>query len=199
MILVISAGPVRDVVYWEQDGRDALFTVPVRGTFVGLRTPSVRLADAIQRKLSDSVTLTGAYSHGRYRLTAERDGVVVSRELAASPSLTWAFLLPLPAYAFGAEVRLFTALWLAATWFLLGYWAKRAADRTFHIAAVIAIVATLSVGLWIAPMLFDVPTAHWSEWLAAVAGLGAGGLVARVSLRRAVAIPFESSGRGDFA
>lgn len=185
MILVISAGPVHDVAYWEQDGRAAVFTVPVRGTFVGLRTPSVRIADAMPLALQDTVRLTGAYAHGRYRLTAERGGAVVQRDFTASPSLTWAFLLPLPAYAFGAEVRLCTALWLAAAWLLSGYWSLRASAALGARPMLAAMVITLTLGLALAPWLFDLPVAHWSEWLAAAVGFGAGWLIARRALRNA--------------
>ena len=44
-IAIISAGEVHDVVRWQQDGRDGVFAATVRGSLLGLRTPSVRIAD----------------------------------------------------------------------------------------------------------------------------------------------------------
>ncbi len=190
MIVVISAGPVHDVLYWQQDGRAAVFTVPVRGTFAGLRTPSVRIGDAMPLTSRDTVRLSGAYAHGRYRLTAERNGVMIERDFNASPSLAWAFLLPLPSYAFGAEARLCTALWLSAGWLLLGYWSSRARGAMGGRPMVAATAITLSLGLALAPWLFDLPIAHWSEWMSATVGFGAGWLVATHTLRTSHAVGF---------
>ena len=179
LVMVISAGPVRDAAFWEQEGLGAIFRIPVRGTEVGLRTPSVRLDDAIPSDPTDTVTLSGAYSRGRYRLSATHDGVVIQRELAASPSLLWAFLLPIPMYAFGPEVRLYTALWVAGAWLLLGYWGAHSSNgiRTRFVLAIAA--ATLFIGLGVAPTGLGLPVAHASEWLAAIAGFAVGWAVAR--------------------
>ena len=187
MILVISAGPVRDVAYWEQKGRAAMFTVPVRGTLLGFRTPSVRIADVMPETLIDTVTLRGAYAHGRYRLMAKRRGAVLERELAASPSLLWALLLPIPTYSFGPEVHLFTALWLGTAWFVLGYWGVRAGivSRRVNLAAALV---TLCLGLAAIPQIFGLPVAHWSEWVGAVVGFELGWLLGTAALSKDVQI-----------
>jgi hypothetical protein len=179
LVMVISAGPVRDAAFWEQDGRSAVFRIPVRGTFAGLRTPSVRLDDAMPRNPTDTVTLTGAYAGGRYRLAGIRDGTVVERELAASPSLLWAFLLPVPMYAFGEEVRLCTALWVASAWLFLGYWAARSHDPVGRGVVLAAAAATLCIGLAVVPAVLELPVAHGSEWLAAIIAFAIGWTVAR--------------------
>ena len=184
LVMVISAGPVRDAAFWEQDGRGAVFRIPVRGSLVGLRTPSVRLDDAMPRSAADTVTLSGAYAGGRYRLSATSDGTVIERELAASPSLLWAFLLPIPMYAFGPEVRTCTALWVAGAWLLLGYWGACSRDgiRTRFIIGAAAL--TLALGLAAVPALVGLPVAHASEWLAASIGFAIGAALAQC-IRRA--------------
>lgn len=183
LVMVISAGPVRDAAFWEQEGRSAVFRVPVRGTLLGLRTPSVRLDDAMAVGATDTLTLSGAYARGRYRLTATHAGIVTERELAASPSLLWAFLLPLPMYAFGSEVRVYTAIWVGSAWLLLGFWGARAAAATGARFVVIAAVVTLILGLAALPVMLGVPVAHASEWLATTLGFAIGWLVARARAR----------------
>ena len=179
LVMVISAGPVRDAAFWEQDGRSAIFRIPVRGTEVGLRTPSVRLDDAMPSDPADTVTLSGAYSRGRYQLSATHDGVVIRRELAASPSLLWAFLLPIPMYAFGPEVRVYTAIWVAGAWLLLGYWGARSSSGSRTALVLAAASVTLCLGLGAVPIGLGLPVARASEWLAALAGFAIGWVVAR--------------------
>ncbi len=181
-IAIISAGPVNDVGRWGQDGRDGVFGVAVRGTLLGLRTPSVRIAGAIVR--GDTVTLTGAYRHGRYELQAENRGGVRHRELRASPSWGWAFLLPFPLYAFGSNVIGLTALYLAAAWCVLGYWNARSVVAANTIAPVARMGIAIVLGLGVAPIILALPVAHWSEWLATIVGGAAGWTIARAITRR---------------
>jgi len=184
LVMVITAGPVYEAAYWEQEGTDAVFTVPVRGTFAGLRTPSVRLAGAMRANARDTVTLRGIYAHGRYHLTAVHGRAVVVRDLAASPSFLWAFLLPIPMYAFGSEVHAVTALWIACIWLLFGYWGARAIGSARRAQIFAASAATLCLGLAMAPVLFGVPPSHWSEWVAGVGGFAGGWAFARFVLAR---------------
>lgn len=185
LVMVISAGPVHEAAYWEQDGGDAVFKLPVRGTFVGLRTPSVRLARAMPAGARETVTLSGSYARGRYHLTAAREGAVVARDLAASPSLLWSFLLPMPMYAFGTEVFAITAACIAGAWLLIGYWSALALDEVQRPRLFAASVAAACLGLAVAPLLFGLPVANWSEWVAAAAGCAAGWGMARRAVRRA--------------
>lgn len=178
-IAIISAGPVHDVVWWAQDGLDGIFSVAVRGTLLGLRTPSVRIANVVPNLRGDTVVLTGSYRSGRYELQAESRSGIRHRELRASPSWGWAFLLPFPLYAFGSTVIGLTALYLAAVWCVLGYWNARSAGAANAIVPVAGMTLAILLGLGVAPVLFALPVAHWTEWLATIVGGAAGWTMAR--------------------
>jgi VanZ family protein len=180
-IVILSAGPVHDVARWLQDGRDGVFSATVRGTLIGLRTPFVRIADVMPAAPDDTLALSGSYAGGWYRLRAEHPGGRWRRDLRGSASQGWAFLLPFPLYAFGAEVLLLTGLVLAAIWFVLGYWAARSTTPSRPLPAFAMIGAGLALGLALVPAIFDLPIAHWSEWLAALVGASAGSLAARLA------------------
>jgi VanZ family protein len=182
-IAIISAGPVHDVVWWAQDVRDGVFSVTVRGTLLGLRTPSVRIVDVFAKVRGDTVALTGSYRHGRYQLQAANRSGVRHRELRASPSWGWSLILPFPLWAFGSSIILLTALYLAAVWCVLGYWSARSASVGNVIIPVSRIAIGILLGLGVAPIIFALPVAHWSEWLAAIVGGAAGWIIARAITR----------------
>jgi VanZ family protein len=182
-IAIISGGPVHDVVWWAQDGLDGVFSVAVRGTLLGLRTPSVRIDDVVPGVRGDTLTLAGSYRHGLYELRAEnRDGVRY-RELRASPSWGWAFLLPFPLYSFDSTVVWLTALYLAAVWCVFGYWNARSVGTTYATVPVARMAIGILLGLGVAPIMFALPVAHWSEWLATLIGAAAGWIIARAITR----------------
>ena len=183
-IAIISAGSVHDVVWWAQDGRDGVFSVTVRGTLLGLRTPSVRIADVFPILRADTVVLTGSYQHGCYELQAEDRSGIRHRELRASPSVGWAFLLPFPLWAFGSSVIWLTSLYLAGVWCVLGYWNARSVGVANAVVPVARMAAGILLGLGVAPIIFALPVAHWSEWLAAIVGAAAGWTIAHAITRR---------------
>ena len=184
-IAIISGGPVHDVVWWAQEGRDGIFSVAVRGTLLGLRTPSVRIADVVPSARGDTLALAGAYRRGMYELRAENRHGVRHRELRASASWGWAFLLPFPLFAFGSTVIGLTALYLAAVWCVLGYWNARSVGAANAIIPVAGMLMAILLGLGVAPMMFALPIAHWSEWLAAIVGGAAGWSIARKNQTKA--------------
>jgi hypothetical protein len=87
-------------------------------------------------------------------------------------------------YAFGPEVRVYSALWVAAAWLLLGYWGARSSSGSRAAFVLAATAVTLCLGLGAVPIGLGLPVAHTSEWLAAIAGFAVGWVVAR-PLRRA--------------
>jgi VanZ family protein len=178
-IAIISAGPVHDVVWWVQDERDGAFSVTVRGTLLGLRTPSVRIGDVFPKVSGDTIALTGSYRHGWYELQAANRSGVRHRELRASPSWGWAFLLPFPLWAFGSTINLLTAFYLVAVWCALGYWNARSVGAANVVVPVSRMAIGILLGLGVAPIIFAVPVAHWSEWLAAIVGGAAGWTIAQ--------------------
>jgi len=188
-IVIISGGPIHDVMWWAQDGRDAVLGVTVRGTLLGLKTPLVRIADVVPTTRGDTVRLTGSYRDGWYELQAESRSGVRHRELRASASRGWVFLLPFPLYAFGSDVFGLTALYLAAVWCILGYWIARSVDATNVIAPLARMTLGILLGLGAAPIIFSLPIAHWSEWLASLVGGTAGWIVAQSITRRGWNLP----------
>ena len=182
-IAIISAGPVHDVVWWEQDKRDAVLGVTVRGTLLGLRTPSVRIVDAFSKERGDTTALAGSYRQGWYELQATNRSGVRRRELRASPSWGWSFLLPFPFWPFGSTIPIITGLYLAAAWCVLGYWSSRSVRDGNVIVPLSAIAIAILLGLGIVPIVFALPVAHWSEWVAALAGGAAGWVIGQASRR----------------
>jgi hypothetical protein len=178
-IAIISGGPVHDVVWWAQDGLDGIFSIAVRGTLLGLRTPSVRIADVVPAVRGDTIVLSGSYRDGWYELQAENRTGVRHRALRASPSWGWAFLLPLPLYAFGSTAIGVTALYLALVGCLLGYWNARSVGAATPAVPITGISIAILLGLGVVPTIFGLPIAHWSEWLAAIGGGVAGWTIAR--------------------
>jgi hypothetical protein len=182
-IAIISAGPVYDVAWWAQDERDAVLSVTLRGTRLGLRTPSIRIADVFPKARGDTVALAGSYRHGWYELQAESKSGVRHRELSASPSWGWAFLLPFPLWTFGSTVFWLTGVYLAAVWCPLGYWNGRSVRAGKVTVAVSRMAIGILIGLGLVPILFGLPVAHWSEWIAAIVGGSAGWMIAQASRR----------------
>jgi VanZ family protein len=179
-IAIISAGPVHDVVWWATDKRDAVFGTTVRGTLLGLRTPSVRIKGVIPESRGDTVELAGWYRHGWYQLQAHDRTGYRHRDLRASPSWGWAFVIPFPLYAFGPEGIWLTALYLLGVWLVLGCWYARSVDSSQVVAAIAGMSFGMILGLGIAPIVFGLPIAHWSEWLASIAGGSVGWIVGTI-------------------
>jgi hypothetical protein len=177
-IAIVSAGPEYDVAMWALQNRDAIFSERVRGTRLGLRTPLVRLENVVPESPDDTLVLRGRYFNGRYELRAMSSSVHRVRELAASPSLTWALLLPIPLYALGNDTMLLTAVWLAIIWLVVGYWSGRAMWPVRLVMSIEVGVAII-IGLGVVPNVFALPVAHWSEWLATIVAAGVGSLSAR--------------------
>jgi hypothetical protein len=178
-ILAISAGE-HEAALLAQTGRDGVFRIRVRGVGAGFRPPSVRIPHAFAGARADTFSIAGAYFGGRYRLEAVRAGELLHRDLAASPSWGWAFLLPFSNYSFGPEVFPLTALWLVGWLGLIGFWAGRARATRARAGALAAGVALLlAVGLGAVPLVAGIPVAHWSEWGAGVVGTGLGWAVSR--------------------
>ena len=100
--------------------------------------------------------------------------------MRGSPAQGWAFLLPFPLYAFGTEALAFTALFLAGVWAVLGYWGGRTVSHSQPAFAIATIAGGVILGLALIPALFNLPIAHWSEWLGAIAGAATGAGIGRV-------------------
>jgi len=155
-------------------GLDLFFRARMRISDLGLRNPALRLPDVVPAVAGKRLEIRAGLNRGSLFLQLEREGQVFHRELALSPSWGWSFLIP-DEYAFGPEVHLLTALWIAGLLLPVAYWARRgattSAERRRAGALLIAMVA---LGIVVVPLATRLPAVHWSEWLAAAAGLSAG-------------------------
>jgi len=100
-------------------------------------------------------------------LVSAHGGEVRRSALALSPAHGWALVAPF-GLGLGPGTRIVTGLLLFGLALPLGYW-SRAAGRG---AAVVGV--TLVLGLLAIPAAAGFDPVHWSEWLGAVAGGGAG-------------------------
>ncbi|HET9293078.1 MAG TPA: VanZ family protein [Gemmatimonadales bacterium] len=158
----------REVVLLGQDGTDLVWRVRMWSAKLGLRNPGVRLPGVLAPGAGDTVTATGRLRGPEFQIRADRGAIIRSWALPFSASWGWSLVLPWP-YAFGPEARFLTALWVAGLLFPLGLWGVRAQQSGWALMAAIPIVL-----LAVIPATAGFSPVHWSEWLAAFTGLGAG-------------------------
>jgi VanZ like family len=178
------------------DGTDVVFRLRTRAAWIGLRNPALRLRGALAAdRAADTVTVAGRVERRRYHVAAMHAGARSELAVAASASWGWVLLMPIPHYAFGAEVRSLTALWVALPLLLVGYWAARGvaaeggnvevgeARRRTVVVAFAHLGLPVLLSLAAAPIAFGLPVAHWSEWLGAASGAAAGWRFGRAGRR----------------
>ena len=158
----------REIVLLGQDGRDLIFRVRTRTSPLGLRSPALRLADALPSVPDTRIELRARYTPGHYQLDAEIGGSSHSRDLALSASWGWTFLLPFD-HAFGAEMPWLTVLWVGGLLLPIGYYAGRSAISGGPIA-VSVLLLMLAAGLVLIPALAGFALWHPLEWAAGILG-----------------------------
>jgi hypothetical protein len=158
----------REVVLLGQDGSDLIWRVRMWSARLGLRNPGVRLPGALASPPGDTVTASGRLRGPEFQLSSTRGHAVRSWALPFSSSWGWSLVLPWP-YAFGPEVRFLTALWIAGLLVPLGLWGARARGVGWALIA-----ATPVLLLALIPAAAGFAPVHWTEWLAALVGLGLG-------------------------
>jgi len=170
----------QEITLLGQWDRDLVFRIHTRAWSLGLRGPALRLARALPADSGRPFTASGRLHDGYLEIVADTGSGPRTRRLALSPSFGWSLVLPFENYAFGDAVRLLTALWLGGLLLPLGYWAARSrAGVPGPGSALLLIGITITAGLAGVAALFRLPPVHWSEWLAAGAGAGAGWLLGR--------------------
>lgn len=196
IFLLATDDTLSEIAGLVQDGRDVFFRIRTRAAVVGLRNPGVRLHSVFSPTPGDApITIGGGRVKGRYVVMAQQGSAPLTRDLAVSPSWTWALLMPVPHYAFGAEVRWVTAGWLFVMLSIMTFWSAQRPIGMGRVRAARAWTAGLAAaamiaGLAVVPLLFGLPVAHWSEWLAALAGAFVGaGIGKRIEARRSRALP----------
>jgi hypothetical protein len=183
-----------------QHGRDLVFHVRVRAARARLRQPSVVLEDvfpepeAVARDTAVARTVIRVFGESRgHEMIAgvERGGYVVRRTVRRSPSQGWVFFAPF-VHGLGARAPLLTALWTAALLVPAGYWTGRAYGAAAGARArawVVWLLLLPPVGLALLPKLAGFGAGEWSEWIAAIVGLGGGWVAGRWSCRPDARVP----------
>jgi VanZ like protein len=151
-------------------GKDLVFQPPLRSSELRLRRPSLRLAGALLSPGS-RVSLNGGIRRSVLWAEWTTAGIRHQASQMLSPSFGWSLLTPFR-YAYGPEARFVTVLWIGAWLFPVGYWTAGVHGRPFLSWAALGLVVVLGLGL--IPLLLGYRLVHWSEWLAAGLGIGAG-------------------------
>ena len=168
----------QEIILLGQTGTDLVFRIHTRAWSLGLRGPALRLSRALPPDSGRPFAASGRLTGGYLQASADTGAGPVTRSLALSPSWGWSLFLPFEHYAFGENVRLVTALWLAALLFPVGYWAGRAWTGSVNrLLGPVLLALVLTAGLAGAAALFLLPPVQWSEWVAAGGGAAGGWLL----------------------
>jgi VanZ like protein len=151
-------------------GKDLAFQPPLRSSGLRLGRPSLRLPGALQSPGS-RVDLQAGIRQSALWARWTTAGIRHQSSQMLSPSFGWSLFTPFR-YAYGPEARFVTILWISAWLFPSGYWTAGVHGRPFLSWAALGFVVILGLGL--IPLLLNYRPVHWSEWLAAGLGIGAG-------------------------
>lgn len=169
--------PLGEVILLGQDRQDLAFRLRMRASIVRLRVPMASLDGGMEGQRGDTVDAQGALNAGAFELNSRVGGHVLSRRLPLSASWGWSLITPWDS-ALGPEVHFLTALWIVGLIAVLAYWSVLAGE-----AALAIVPAATMFLLGVVPYVAGFPPAHWSEWAAALVGIGLGLAAARRALR----------------
>ena len=174
----------QEIILLGQRGTDLIFRIHTRAWALGLRGPALSLPGALPADSGRPIRVSGRLHDGYLEATADTGHGPTTRALALTPSWGWSLLLPFENYAFGENVRLLTALWLAGLLLPAGYWTARSLPGPgLHLSGPLLLGLLIAAGLAGVAALFHLPPVHWSEWAAAGGGAGAGWAFGRGSAR----------------
>lgn len=183
-VLSVFDGEHAEILVLGQRGRAAIFRLRLRTASARLRTPAVRVDDAIPPAAGVAVALRGSLRHQRYTVAVAGAGSERSRSLALSPFWGWAMLMPVRDYAIGPEAAAGTALWIGFLLVPLGYFAAGLARMGGRALALGAACAAAIGAMIVIPAAFGMATAEWTAWAGLAAGLGTGAGLDRLAARR---------------
>jgi len=160
------------VLYLGQDHEDLEFRLRMRASRLKLWTPTINLPNGMHGNQGDSVEAEGQLLDGAFVVSSRIGGKRRTLHLPLSASWGWSLVTPWVS-DFGINVRRPTALWIIGLLALLTYWSAMAGGSSQAIAPITTVVL-----LGVIPYAAHFPPAHWSEWAAAVVGIGMGGALA---------------------
>lgn len=155
----------RDVLFIGQDGGDLSFGLRMRAAIVKLRNPMAVLHGGLAGSAGDTVEADGALRDGAFELSAREGARLLSFRLPLSASWGWSLVTPWAA-GYGREMYLLTALWVGGLVGALAYWSALSGR-----AGLFIVPMTVGGMLAVIPYAAGFPRAHWSEWVAALAGI----------------------------
>lgn len=184
-----------------QEGPDAILSLRLRTSDVRLRTPWVRLRDALSVPAGMPVTLRVTVQQDRIRASATPVSAPPRlTEIRLSPNLTWALFWPWDT-AFTSYPAGRTLIWVAA-WFsvvagLMTWWCQGAGMRRLPWALAPASILAVEAAIPAVTGMGPIPA---REWAAAALG-GLGGVVVASRLHPAVrrGTTFAHAGRAPVA
>jgi len=185
-------------VLLSQEGTSLTLWLRMRSSDLRLRNVILRLNDVLTPSPSsavasghdDTVYVLGGRADGHLSLSATVGTRRVSTTLPLRPTLGWNLLMPFD-YPMGRNATFLTALWVAGLLMPIGFWSAR--GSVLHasdlprppgwrarpgLLAVLTLVIMMLVGLLFIPLVFRLPIAPASDWLAAIAGVLIGWIAA---------------------
>jgi len=200
-IVRIAGAGQSQIILLAQNGADLLFTIRTGAAVLGLRSPVFALPRVFpigpvrdSAMLPDTLRLSARYVSGEVRMNAQTDSAMNVSRVTLTASLGWTFVLPFQWFIEGTPGEsVISWIWIVALTIPLGYWISHLArsyrsyrsyrDRAVGFQALptllwIGSLATLCVGLGLAPHFFGLSLAPVREWLGSLAGLLLGAALA---------------------
>jgi hypothetical protein len=191
-IVRIADDDEREVVLLGQQGDNLVFGIRTGAAVLRLRPPYFSLPDAFAASPSgdsgtrkDTLSVSARYSTREVVISGNtRTGV--ERHIPITASLGWTMLLPFQWFIEGTRIEhLVNIIWIVCLVLPIGYWGTwfvrcdraREARRNPMLAVPIALVV-LYCGLVLVPQAFGASAALAMDWLAALAGMLSGGVLA---------------------
>lgn len=173
-VAILDAHGLAGAVFEIHD--DVIFRIRTNASRFRLQPPGLLLPGGRPRTGGVPMHITARGSRDSLALSSSFGEVRRQRTFFMSPSLGWSLLLPFE-YAYGREVHVLTALWIAGLLAPLGYWMRTV--RGSGLGRALGLGAAPLMGLAFVPWLTGFPPVHWSQWLAAATGLAGGWAAAR--------------------
>lgn len=179
-----------------QLGRDLIVRERMLGSRIGLQTPAFRFADAFAgtaeaaegNGVSDSASsrrVEVSFTDRQIVINLSRGSNRLTRVIAITPALAWAFLEPLGG-PIGRSAILFNLCWVLVQFVPLGYWLAWTTQRESARRAAVSRLAPYAIaltsavmGLEVIPAFVGISPSSASEWLGAILGSFAGVVIAR--------------------
>jgi hypothetical protein len=191
-IVRVADADEREILLLAQNGADLVFGVRTGAAALRLRPPLFALADGLVAVPPDgrglavnALTLSAGYSAREVWMSVQ-SRARHSRRIPITAALGWTMLLPFQWFIEGSRAELaISAIWTACLLLPIGYWLGGAirfpgADMGPMIRTAAVAIASLFflVGLIVVPHAFGVNPASPTDWLAALAGILSGVVLA---------------------